>query len=92
MRVAADGTASPVLRVARTELAEWSEPLFAPAGFRAWAQPPRTAGTCDYDCAAMFAALSELPLLTPVAEPEPWLSAPITCKTWTGERHRAASA
>lgn len=91
VRVAADGTASPVLRVARAELAEWPEPLFTPAGFRAWAQPPRPAGTCDYDCASMFANLGELPLLHAVADPEPWLSAPITYKTWTGERHRAAT-
>jgi len=92
VRVAADGSASPVLRVASAELADWPEPLLTPTGFRAWAQPPRPAGTCDYDCAAMFAALGELPLLAPVAEPEPWLSAPITYKTWTGERHRAAPA
>ena len=92
VRVAADGSASPVLRVARAELADWPEPLLTPTGFRAWAQPPRPAGTCDYDCATMFAALGELPLLAPVAEPEPWLSAPITYKTWTGERHRAAPA
>ena len=92
VRIAADGSASPVTRVARADLAEWSEPLFTPAGFRAWAQPPRPAGTCAYDCAAMFAALGQLPLLHAVAEPEPWLSAPITYKTWTGERHRAASA
>jgi hypothetical protein len=90
VRIAADGSASPVLRVSRAELAEWPEPLLTPAGFRAWTQPPRPAGTCDYDCAAMAAALGELPLLTLVAEPEPWLSAPITYQTWAGQRHRAA--
>ncbi len=90
VRVAADGTASPVLRVLRSELAEWPEPLFTPAGFRAWAQPPRDAATCPYDCAEMFGTLPNRPLLTRVGEPEPWLSAPITYKTWTGERHRAA--
>ncbi len=92
VRVAADGSATEVLRAARAELGDWSEPLLTPTGFRAWAQPPRPAGTCDYDCATMFGALAERPLLTAVAEPEPWLSAPITYKTWTGERHRAASA
>lgn len=90
VRVATDGTATDVLRVAREELAGWSEPLLTPAGFRAWAQPPRPASTCGYDCATMFAALADEPLLFPVGEPEPWLSAPITYKTWAGERHRAA--
>lgn len=90
VRVATDGTATDVLRVAREELAGWSEPLLTPAGFRAWAQPPRPASTCGYDCATMFAALADEPLLFPVDEPEPWLSAPITYKTWAGERHRAA--
>lgn len=91
VRIAADGAASTVLRVSSAELAAWPEPLFTPTGFRAWAQPPRPADTCGYDCAAMAAALGELPLLTPVAEPEPWLSAPITYQTWTGQRHRAAA-
>jgi tRNA threonylcarbamoyladenosine biosynthesis protein TsaB len=92
VRIAVDGTASPVLRVSRAELAGWPEPLFTPAGFRAWAQPPRPAATCAYDCAEMTAALGALPLLlTPGTEPEPWLSAPITYQTWTGQRHRAAS-
>jgi tRNA threonylcarbamoyladenosine biosynthesis protein TsaB len=90
VRVATDGTTTDVLRVAREELAGWSEPLLTPAGFRAWAQPPRPASTCGYDCATMFAALADEPLLFPVDEPEPWLSAPITYKTWAGERHRAA--
>lgn len=91
VRIAADGSASPVLRATRAELADWPEPLLTPAGFRAWAQPPRPAATCDYDCATMLDILGALPLLTPVAEPEPWLSAPITYQTWTGERHRCAS-
>jgi tRNA threonylcarbamoyladenosine biosynthesis protein TsaB len=91
VRIASCGTASPVLRASRAELADWPEPLFTPAGFRAWAQPPRPAGTCAYDCAEMSAALGSLPLLTAVAEPEPWLSAPITYQTWTGQRHRAAT-
>lgn len=88
VRVAADGAATDVLRVAREELACWPEPLLTPTGFRAWAQPPRPAAVCGYDCATMFAALAEVPLLFPVAEPEPWLSAPIAYKTWAGERHR----
>lgn len=91
VRIAAEGTASPVLRATRAELADWPEPLLTPAGFRAWAQPPRPAGICAYDCAEMAAALTALPLLTAVAEPEPWLSAPITYQTWTGQRHRAAT-
>lgn len=92
VRVAADGAATDVLRISREELSTWTEPLFTPAGFRAWAQPPRPAATCVYDCASMFSALSDEPLLFPVTEPEPWLSAPITYKSWTGERHRATSA
>ena len=92
VRVAADGVATDVLRLSREELSTWTEPLFTPAGFRAWAQPPRPAATCAYDCASMFSALGDDPLLFPVTEPEPWLSAPITYKSWTGERHRAASA
>ncbi|HLP09131.1 MAG TPA: hypothetical protein VK178_13280 [Opitutaceae bacterium] len=92
VRVAADGSATDVLRVSRDELAAWPEPLLTPTGFRAWTQPPRPASTCGYDCAMMFAALENEPLLFPVAEPEPWLSAPITYKLWAGERHRAASA
>lgn len=92
VRVAADGSATDVLRAARAELADWPEPLLTPTGFRAWAQPPRPVGTCGYDCAVMLAALGDEPLLYPVAEPEPWLSAPINYQTWTGERHRAASA
>ena len=92
VRITAEGTASPVLRVSRAELAGWTEPLFTPAGFRAWAQPPRPAATCAYDCAAMTAALGALPLLlATTTEPEPWLSAPITYQTWTGQRHRAAA-
>ena len=91
VRLAADGAATEVLRVARADLAAWPEPLLTPQGFRAWAQPPRPAGTCTYDCAAMFAALGDRALLHPVAEPEPWLSAPITYQTWTGERHRGAA-
>ena len=91
VRVAADGTATDVLRVTREELSGWPEPLLTPAGFRAWAQPPRPANTCGYDCATMFTALADVPLLFPVGEPEPWLSAPITYMTWTGERHRATS-
>ncbi len=91
VRIAADGATTEVFRAARAELAEWPEPLLTPTGFRAWTQPPRPAGSCDYDCATMFAALAAEPLLHRVAEPEPWLSAPITYKTWTGERHRAAA-
>lgn len=91
VRVAADGTATDVLRIARAELADWPEPLLTPTGFRAWAQPPRPADTCGYDCATMFGLLAAEPLLFPVAEPEPWLSAPITYQTWAGERHRAAT-
>ena len=91
VRIAPDGTASAVLRAARAELADWPEPLFTPSGFRAWAQPPRPAATCNYDCAAMTATLGALALFSPVAEPEPWLSAPITYQTWTGQRHRAAT-
>lgn len=92
VRVAADGTATDVLRISREELSTWTEPLFTPAGFRAWVQPPRPAATCAYDCASMFSAFGDEPLLFPITEPEPWLSAPITYKSWTGERHRAASS
>jgi hypothetical protein len=92
VRVDAAGTAAEVQRVTAAELAAWPEPLLQPEGFRAWAQPPRPAGTCGYDCGAMFAALAERDLLIPVAEPEPWLSAPITYKPWTGEPHRGASS
>jgi tRNA threonylcarbamoyladenosine biosynthesis protein TsaB len=92
VRVAADGTATDILRVTREELAGWPEPLLTPAGFRAWAQPPRPASPCGYDCATMFGALADEPLLFLVGEPEPWLSAPITYKTWAGARHSAASA
>jgi tRNA threonylcarbamoyladenosine biosynthesis protein TsaB len=91
VRIAADRTATDVIRVARDELAAWPEPLLTPTGFRSWAQPPRPAGICGYDCATMFAALGDEPLLFAVGEPEPWLSAPITYKTWAGERHRAAA-
>lgn len=92
VRVAEDGSATDVLRVARDELAAWPEPLLTPTGFRAWAQPPRPSGTCGYDCATMFAALENEALLFPVAEPEPWLSSPITYKLWAGERHRGTTA
>jgi len=92
VRVAADGAPSEVRRVPQEEVRAWPEPLLQPAGFRAWSAPPRPAGECPYDCAAMFAVLADEPLLFPVAAPEPWLSSPITYKTWTGERHRGAAS
>ena len=43
-----------------------------------------------------FVGVSALPMpdcmKIPVAEPEPWLSAPIAYKTWAGERHRGAAS
>jgi tRNA threonylcarbamoyladenosine biosynthesis protein TsaB len=91
VRVATDGALSEVLRVPNDELRTWPEPLVQPAGFRAWSSPPRPAGTCNYDCSVMFTALAAEPLLFPVPAPEPWASAPVAYKAWTGERHRGAA-
>jgi tRNA threonylcarbamoyladenosine biosynthesis protein TsaB len=92
VRVAADGGVSPVLRVGVGELAGWAEPLFTPHGFRAWAEPPRPAGVCPYDCGSFFAQLGGRPLLEQVGDAEPWLSSPTTYATWTGRRHSSTTA
>jgi tRNA threonylcarbamoyladenosine biosynthesis protein TsaB len=91
VRTTAPDSISAVLRVSNEELQCWPEPLFLPAGFRTWSPPPRPAANCAYDCAAIWTALADDPVLQSVASPEPWQPAPQAYKTWTGERHRAAT-
>ena len=90
VRIAADGTASSVLRVSNDDLRLWPERLLQPAGFRSWSAPTRPTTTCDYDCSQMLTRLIDVPLLTLVGDPEPWQSAPVVYQTWSGNRHREA--
>jgi tRNA threonylcarbamoyladenosine biosynthesis protein TsaB len=91
VEVRAGGAVQPLVRVPAGALAGRSGPLFSPAGFRTWAQPPRATQACAYDVAVLLAALVDQDCFHAVTAPDALLHEEPVYQTWTSGIHRAPS-
>lgn len=92
VQVSAEGQIHPLRRVPAAELAAIPGGLFMPAGFRAWAAPPRPAQTCAYDLAALFAGQPGAEIFRAAPAPDAFLPEDPLYQTWTPRIHRAPGA
>jgi tRNA threonylcarbamoyladenosine biosynthesis protein TsaB len=82
---------SPLQRVDAAKLATGTETLFQPAGFRAWANPPRGVREAPYDVAALFAAHCDAPVLEATNAPDAFQYEAPEYKKWTAQVHSRAA-
>jgi tRNA threonylcarbamoyladenosine biosynthesis protein TsaB len=66
--------------------------LFQPAGFRAWAPPPKPTQACSYDIAALFAAHADKELFSGTDAPDAFQHEAPEYKKWSAQVHSAATA
>ncbi len=92
VKIAADGFPSSLRRIAAADLAASPEPLYQPAGFRAWAPPPKPTQTCAYDVAALFAAHADKELFSGTDAPDAFQHEAPEYKKWSAQVHSAATA
>ncbi|MBL9215505.1 MAG: peptidase M22, partial [Opitutaceae bacterium] len=81
LAVAGSGLLGPLRRVTAGELPEGD--WLTPAGFRAWATPPRPVGVCSYDLAAIFPALGDGEFFRPVEAPDAFQHEAPAYRKWT---------
>lgn len=74
-------------RIESAALAMRSDPLFQPAGFRAWTPPPREVRETPYDVGAMFAAHADEGLFDEAAAPDAFQYEAPEYKKWTAQVH-----
>lgn len=89
--VPAAGGPGPLRRMTRAELGSLEGALFMPAGFRAWAPPPRAVVEVPYSLAELWRGRDQAELLRPAPEPEAFLHEDAAYVTWTPQIHRAAA-
>ncbi len=85
----AAGGVGPLRRVARAELEHLDGALFMPAGFRAWATPPRAVTEVPYDVAELWRGREQAGLLQPAPQPDAFLHEDAAYVTWSPQIHRA---
>jgi len=92
----------PLRQVPSSELADTKGPLATPSEFRHWTLPPPNLARVPYDLETMFASSAVknadcanalvADLFTPAPEPDAFLHAEATYKTWLPQIHRAPGA
>jgi len=89
-QVEADGRMSALQRVPAAALpaGEW----VTPEHFRAWAPPPRPAGSCNYDLARIFPALANGDFFRAVEAPDAFQHDAPEYKKWSARIHSVATA
>lgn len=79
-------------RVPSADLAATATPLWQPAAFRAWSQPPRATQDCAFDLAALFTAHASADLFTATDTPDAFQHEAPEYKKWSAQVHSAATA
>ena len=86
------GSASPLRRLPREEIAGMSGRLYTPAAFRAWAPLPQQATECAYDVAQLLDAAMHVDLFSAAPSPDTFQFAAPEYKKWSAQIHSAESA
>lgn len=85
----ADGEMPSLQRVPAAELPAGE--LVTPENFRAWANPPRSAGICSYDLARIFPAIATGDYFRKVETPDAFQHEAPAYKKWSAQIHQATT-
>jgi len=81
----------PLRRIACAALGSLTGALFMPAGFRAWAPPPRPVVEVPYLLAELWRDREQIDFLHATAQPDAFLHEDTAYVTWTPQIHRATA-
>jgi len=85
------GPVGPLRRVPAHELLAFAGEVFMPAGFRAWARPPRPISTVAYALPDLWLRQREADLLRVAPQPDAFLHEDAAYAKWTPQIHRAGA-